>query len=101
MIIYNTTYHVDEEVEDNFIIWIKEVFIPSVLAQNVLRNPRLHKILSHTESGQTNYALQWEVESPAILHKWHIEYAGFPAKELAKIFENKVLSFDTLMRVVE
>ena len=101
MIIYNTTYHVDLTVEDNFVIWIKEVFIPSVLKQEVLKNPRFHKILSHVEPGQTNYALQWEVDSPATLHKWHMEHASFPATELAKIFDDKVLSFDTLMRVVE
>lgn len=101
MIIYNTTYHVDLDVEENFIIWIKEVYIPSVLEHDVLHNPRFHKILSHTQPGQTNYALQWEVESPGALHKWHMEHAGFPATELTKIFEEKVLSFDTLMRVVE
>lgn len=98
MIIYNTTYHVEQEQEDNFIIWIKEVFIPEALKQGVLRNPRLCKILSHVEPGHSNFALQWEVESAAVLHKWHMEHAGFAAEEVAKIFKEQVLSFDTLMR---
>lgn len=28
MLIYNTTFQVDDEVHDNFLIWIKECYIP-------------------------------------------------------------------------
>ncbi len=28
MLIYNTTFRVDDEVHDNFLIWIKESYIP-------------------------------------------------------------------------
>ena len=100
MLIYNTTYHVDIAEEDNFLIWVKEVFIPEVIKQNVLQTPRLCKILSHSEPGQVNYALQWEVESAAVLHKWHMEYGDYAKEEVTKIFKEKVLSFDTLMRVI-
>ena len=30
MLIYNTTFQVDEDVHDNFMIWIKESYIPEV-----------------------------------------------------------------------
>ena len=30
MLIYNTTYQVEEEQEDNFLIWIKEFYLPEV-----------------------------------------------------------------------
>ena len=100
MLIYNTTYHVDIAEEDNFLIWVKEVFIPEVIQQEVLQNPRICKILSHSQPDQVNYALQWEVESAALLHKWHLEYGDYAKKEVTKIFKVKVLSFDTLMKVI-
>ena len=28
MLIYNTTFQVDDDVHDNFLIWIKESYIP-------------------------------------------------------------------------
>ena len=30
MLIYNTTFQVDDAVHDNFLIWIKESYIPEV-----------------------------------------------------------------------
>ena len=30
MLIYNTTFQVDDDVHDNFLIWIKESYIPEV-----------------------------------------------------------------------
>lgn len=101
MLIYNTTYHLEEEVEDNFLIWLKEVHIPEIEKQDSLRNPKICKILSHSEEGQATYALQWEVESPAELHRWHMKYGSFAKEQVDKIFKQKVLYFDTLMRVVE
>ena len=101
MLIYNTTFHLVDEVEDNFIIWLKEVHIPEVQKQAVLRNPRICKILSHTEPGESTYALQWEVDSAAELHRWQMDQGSFAKDQVLKIFKEKVLGFETLMRVVE
>lgn len=30
MLIYNTTFQVDDAIHDNFLIWIKEFYIPEV-----------------------------------------------------------------------
>ena len=41
MLIYNTTFQVDDEVHDNFLIWIKESYIPEVEKHGALRAPRI------------------------------------------------------------
>lgn len=100
MLIYNTTYHLEEEVEENFIIWLKEVLIPEVEQQEALRNPRICKILTAQEDGQVSYSLQWEVENSTILHRWHIKHGTHAKDQIKKIFQEKVLGFDTLMKKV-
>ncbi len=100
MLIYNTTYHLEADLEDNFLIWLKEVHIPEVENQKALRNPRICKILSTQEDGQVSYALQWEVEDSTTLHRWHIKHGTFAKDQIRKIFNDKVLGFDTLMRKV-
>ncbi len=72
MLIYNTTFQVDDEVHDNFLIWIKESYIPEVQKHGTLKTPRICRILSHREDGSA-YSLQWEVESSGLLHRWHLE----------------------------
>ena len=72
MLIYNTTFQVDDDVHDNFLIWIKESYIPEVQKHGALKTPRICRILSHREEGSA-YSLQWEVESSGLLHRWHLE----------------------------
>ncbi|WP_294634286.1 DUF4286 family protein [uncultured Bacteroides sp.] len=101
MLIYNTTYQVEEEQEDNFLIWIKEFYLPEVEKNGLLRAPRLVRVLSHREEGSTCYSLQFEVESSAILHRWHMGQGVRLNEELLKIFKDKVVGFPTLMEVIE
>ncbi|WP_298130265.1 DUF4286 family protein [uncultured Bacteroides sp.] len=101
MLIYNTTYQVEEEQEDNFLIWIKEFYLPEVEKNGLLRAPRLVRVLSHREEGSTCYSLQFEVESSAILHRWHMGQGVRLNEELLKIFKDEVVGFPTLMEVIE
>ncbi|WP_321479788.1 DUF4286 family protein [uncultured Bacteroides sp.] len=101
MLIYNTTYHVDDEIIDNFLIWIKECYIPEVEKSGLLAAPRLCQVLSHREESGSSYSLQWEVENSALLHQWHRELGAKLNEELIHIFNNRVVGFPTLMEVME
>ena len=98
MLIYNTTFQVDDDVHDNFMIWIKESYIPEVQKHGALKAPRICRILSHREEGSA-YSLQWEVESSGLLHRWHLEQGVRLNDELVKIFKDKVIGFPTLMEM--
>ena len=100
MLIYNTTFQVDDAVRDNFLIWIKENYIPEVQKHGTLKVPRICRVLSHRDDGSC-YSLQWEVESSGILHRWHTEQGLRLNEEIVKIFADKVIGFPTLMEVVE
>ena len=86
MLIYNTTYQVEEGQEDNFLIWIKEFYLPEVEKTGALHTPRIVRVLSHRAEGSTCYSLQFEVENSAILHRWHMEQGVKLNDELVKIF---------------
>ena len=100
MLIYNTTFQVDDGIQEHFLIWIKESYIPQVESHGALKTPRICRVLSHREEG-SSYSLQWEVESSSLLHRWHMEQGVKLNEELTKIFANKVIGFPTLMEVIE
>ena len=62
MLIYNTTYQVEEGQEDNFLIWIKEFYLPEVEKTGALHTPRIVRVLSHREEGSTAipFSLKWK-----------------------------------------
>lgn len=101
MLLYNISYHLTDELENNFVIWVKEVLIPQIQEQGILKNPRFCKILSHQQPGELSYSLQWEVANSTELHKWHIKFGNFFSDELNKIFHKEILYFESLMRIVE
>lgn len=100
MIIYNTTYQVDINDARNFVIWINESYIPAVIEDGRLKNPRLCQVLSHKEEESECFTLQWEVENSAELHKWHTTIGMKLNEDMMKVFKNKVVGFPTLMEVI-
>ena len=100
MLVYNTTFHVEDEVLSNFLIWIEEYYIEEIQKEGTLKTPRLCKILSHNDDG-TAFSLQWNVESSGLLHRWHLSQGKQLNDEMTKIFKDKVVGFPTLMEVVK
>lgn len=100
MLIFNTTYHVEEEQEKYFLIWMQEYYLPEVEKQGTLHAPRIAKILSHREEGSVCFSVQFEVENSTLLHHWHLEQGIKLAEEMQKIFKDKVIEFPTLMEVI-
>ncbi len=101
MLIYNTTYNIEEEVLSNFLIWLQEAYVPEIEKNGILAHPRLLRVLSHQEENSENFSLQWEVENSALLHRWHLEQGSALSEEMIKIFGNKVVAFPTLLEVME
>lgn len=101
MLVYNTTYHIEESLEKTFLIWIKEVYLVEAEKSALLRSPRILRILNFREPDACSYSVQFEVESSATLHRWHMEKGAAMQNELVKMFKDKVVAFSTLMEVVE
>ncbi len=101
MIIFNTTYHVDQEVHDEYIKYIREVFIPNALASGFLYEARLVRIVAqHNEPG-TNYSLQFRVKNNDTLDLWLSMAGNQLNKDLVARFGNKVAGFVTLLEEVD
>ena len=58
MILYNTTFIVEQEVHDDWFEWIQKEHINDYLKSNCFIGARLGKITSHVEPGAVSYSLQ-------------------------------------------
>lgn len=100
MIIFNTTYHVDNLVLDEFISFLRNEFIPEATNGGEMIHPRLAKILSHQEEG-TSLALQFEVAAPEKLDDWYDQAGDDLNERMVARFGSKVVGFSTLMEEIE
>ena len=99
MLIFNTTYQVDEAQEKYFLIWMQEHYLPEVEKMGLLHAPRIARVLSHYEDGIC-FSVQYEVEDSVLLHQWYQRQGVQLAEEMKKIFKDKVVGFPTLMEVI-
>ncbi len=101
MIIYNTTFHVEDEVHDMFIFFIRNKFVPQAADSGLLSEPRLaHIYKQHSDKGRS-YSLQFRVKDIESLNQWVSTTERLIQEELIKSFGHKVAGFVTLMEEVD
>ena len=98
MLIYNTTYQVEEGQEDNFLIWIKEFYLPEV--ERVRDAPQLYFVYSVTvQRAEPVIPFHFEVENSGVSIAGIWKGTKLGRKNLVKIFQDKVVGFPTLYGV--
>ncbi len=101
MIIYNTTYHVDDAIEARFVEYVRQVFIGKALQAEVLSQPRLARIVDHSGERGVSYSLQFNVADVDVLTTWLETHGEMLNEELFSQFGQQVAGFVTLLEEVE
>lgn len=100
MILFNTTFHVEDEVHNEWINWVKETYIPTATESGLITDPLLCKVLNHHDTG-SSYSLQFKTDDTATLHRWYANTGNRLQVALQTTFGTKVLPFTSLLEVVE
>ena len=98
MIVYSVTVSVDEEVQDDWLKWMKEDHIPKVLGTGFFEDHRIMKLISHqTEEKTVSFNIQYECESMVKLHQYQVGHAPALQKEHTDRYEGKFAAFRTIL----
>ena len=101
MIIFNTTYHVESGLEESFIAWLKETYIPSALRREALSRPQLCRVVPPEECEGSSFSLQFHVKDSDTLSAWYRETGAGLQEALVSRFAEQVAGFSTLLEVIE
>ena len=101
MVVYNVTINIDPDVEQDWITWMKQIHISEVMQTGCFTGHKFLKLLNENpDATGTTYAIQYFVESVAILNKYLDNYAsGLQAKSLQR-YPNKFVAFRTFLEEV-
>jgi hypothetical protein len=101
MIIYNTTYHIDKQILEEVLRYLKEIYIPQAVESGFLQSPHLSRVMNTPEEEGTGIALQFHVKNQETLHYW-LEHEGRSYhQQLSKKFGEKILGFVTLLEELD
>lgn len=101
MIIFNTTFHVEEDIHEEFVAYMLQHFIPMSLKSGLLTLPRLSRVFGREDEPGHSFAMEFQVADPEILERWNKEESGGVYTPLLERFKEKVTGFSTVMQTID
>ncbi len=100
MILYNITFNVSPDIEQDFISWMKETHIPEVLATGKFHEHKFFKLLHESEDGSSNLCVQYFAESIELMMAYEKEHAAALRTKTQGRYGDKAIAFRTLLETI-
>lgn len=101
MIVFNTTFHVEKGIQEEFVEYMLQHFIPMSTKSGLLRSPRLSRVFGREEEPGHSFAMEFQVADIDLLERWNREESGVVYAPLLEKFKEKMAGFSTVMQTIE
>lgn len=101
MIVYNTTFHIDNTVLDEGLAFLREVYLPQASASGFLQNPLLRRVLHNAEDEGVSFSVQFHVKNMDTLNFWMENEGKILNQKLVARFGRKIAGFSTLLEEID
>lgn len=98
MLIYNLTFNIQSEIQEEWLLWMQEEYMPAMLATKKFTTARLSKVLIREKEGVT-YAVQFHCPDKPSFKQYYLEDHSRMAQQLER-FKGKMVFFGTEMDVI-
>ncbi len=101
MVLYNVTVSVEENVENDWLMWMKDTHVPEVMATGYFLRSRIMRLLNERpDATGITYAIQYELENIGQLDIYLAEAAPALQKKHMDLFGEKTMAFRTVLEEV-
>jgi Domain of unknown function (DUF4286) len=101
MIVYNTTFHIERDILDESLEYLKKSYIPKAMSSGFLHQPCLRRVM-HTEPGEgSSFSVQFHVKNMDTLNFWLQSEGNTLHQDLVKRFGHKIAGFSTLLEEID
>lgn len=101
MLLYNITYLVPEDISDKWLTWMKEEHIPEIMGTNLFEKNTLLRLINVDEQDGITFALQLFIFSELKFDEYEKKFAPALRSETKQVWGEQILSFRTLMHIVQ
>jgi len=99
MILYSVTVNIDEDVETEWLNWMKETHVPNVMNTGLFVSNKIFRLV-HEEQGST-YSFQYFAKNLDDLNIYFEKHAPGLVKEHMDKYKNKHVAFRTVLESVD
>jgi Domain of unknown function (DUF4286) len=100
MFLYNVTVGIDKAIEEEWIEWVKEVYIPAVNETGFFTNAKLYRVVTHDDENSVSYSLQFFADKIENVVQYLDEHKTTIIEAHRLKFKDKHVIFNTLLEEV-
>ena len=97
MLLYNETIGIDKDIELEWLAWMKEIYIPDMMATGVFTDHKIYKVLTHDDEGSVSYCIQYFTPTIEQFNHYLAAFAPTLAEKHHQQFKDRHVAFRTLL----
>jgi hypothetical protein len=97
MLLYNVTFGIDKSIESEWIRWMKENYIPSIMNTELFVEYKMYKVLTHDDETSVSYSVQCFASTIEDVLNYLNNYAPILTELHREKFKDKHVAFNTLL----
>jgi hypothetical protein len=101
MILFSLTVNIDNEIQEEWLEWMKQSFIPNLWLTGFFVEKRFLKLLNEEEGNGTTYSLQLTLENLKVLRDFEENHLHDFRKMLYGKYTGRLVDFYTVLEKVE
>jgi hypothetical protein len=101
MIIYNVTVNIDPAIHEEWLQWMLNEHIPSVMATGCFLENKVLRLLKESENDGFTYAFQYLCNSMTELENYQKNFAPQLQADHTTRYKDRFVAFRTVLEVVQ
>jgi hypothetical protein len=100
MLLYNITYNIDKNEEQDFLNWMQNIHIQDVMITGFPKSYKVLKLLTEIDNGGVTYSVQYNFDSRDGFEVFENDYLDDLHDAIDKRYRGKYVHFASLLEVV-
>ncbi|MCK5104626.1 MAG: DUF4286 family protein [Cyclobacteriaceae bacterium] len=101
MILYNITFNIEPEIQNDWLAWIKNEYFPFALDTGLFLDVKMYRLLNETENQGLTYSVQFFSDSLEKVNTYLENYAPEIVERHNEAFKYKHVSFMTILESID
>lgn len=100
MILYNVTLNIEESIQDDWLIWMKNKHIPDVMNTGLFKGHKILKLKEPKPESGITYSVQYFCDSMEKLNLYFEKKAPALQAEHTERYKTKFVAFRTILEII-
>jgi len=96
--LYNVTIGVDKEIEQDWLLWMRNYYLPKAMSSGAFVDHKIYKVLTHEDEGSVSYSVQYFSDAIEKIVFYLNNDGKVLVEELRSKFKDRHVVFNTLLQ---